>query len=74
MAVGASGSGQAAAGDRAGEDLHAGVLVRAEAGGGGEQGPDGVGVEVGTDRQRLGPGQAQLPGHHDLPLPGRTRR
>ena len=66
---GAAGLLDAAAGDRAGQDLHAGVLVAAEPDRRADQCADRVGVEVAADRQRLGAGQPQLAADHQPPLP-----
>lgn len=65
---GAPGLGDPAAGDRAGEDLHAGVLVAAEADRGADQGAERVGVEVSADRQCLGAGEAKFAADDQPPL------
>ena len=53
-------SGEAPAGDRAGQDLHAGGLAFAEPGEGAEERAERVDLVLGAQRVVLGQGQAQL--------------
>ena len=69
---GAAGAAQPGPGDRAGEDLHDGVLPGGEAAAGGGEGPQRIRVVIGFEGEDLGAGQPQRPPGHQRP--GRERR
>ena len=69
---GAAGAAQPGPGDRAGEDLHDGVLPGGEAAAGGGEGPQRIRVVTGLEGEDLGAGQPQRPPGRQRP--GRERR